>query len=93
MALYARSRDTRVVRDLPDTQNSAGRRQPRASSSYSIAIARIPRRKLSTLIHSSGAWAFSPGSPKPTSSTGALSIRSKSPTTGIEPPSPMVGPL
>ena len=34
-------------------------------------------RKFSSLIHSLGAWAFSPGSPKPTSSTGAPRIRSK----------------
>ncbi len=54
------------------------------------ADARIPFSKFSTLIHSLGAWAFSPGRPKPMRRTGAPSTRSKSPTTGIEPPSPVI---
>ena len=61
-------------------------RLPAFISSQRAAIARVPFTKFSSLIHSLGAWAFSPGSPKPTSRTGAPRMRSKSPTTGIEPP-------
>src|SRR5450756_2114314 len=59
-------------------------------SSHGVAIARMPSLKFSSLIHSLGACAFSPGNPNPTNSTGAPSIRSKSPTTGMEPPSPVI---
>src|SRR3981081_1146423 len=59
-------------------------------SSHRVAIARMPSLKFSSLIHSSGACAFSPGNPNPTNSTGAPNIRSKSPTTGMEPPSPVI---
>ena len=42
---------------------------------HNVAAARIPFRKFSSDIHSSGACAFSPGSPKPIRSTGASRIR------------------
>jgi hypothetical protein len=47
----------------------------RPSSSQNSATAFMPVLKFSSLIHSFGAWAFSPGSPKPISSTGLLSKR------------------
>ena len=55
-----------------------------------MAIASAPRWKLSSDIHSLGACAFSPGSPKPISTTGAPSVSSNAFTMGMEPPSRMV---
>ena len=64
--------------------------QGRYMRSQRVATARIPSSKFSTLIHSSGACAFSPGNPKPISSIGAPRACAKSSTTGIEPPSPTI---
>jgi hypothetical protein len=56
---------------------SPGERKPypAASSSQKAATAFAPFTKFSSLIHSLGACAFSPGSPKPMRSTGVPRMR------------------